>query len=97
MSANLLIRDVLVADPENMMTGVRKDIVVADGRIAEIAASGTAKAAAGLSATPTAAISSTRKRSLSRYSCGLAESASSIPEKNKRQPSTALGTVRNKA
>jgi 5-methylthioadenosine/S-adenosylhomocysteine deaminase len=46
MSVNLLIRDVLVADPENTMTAQRKDIVVADGRIAEIAASGAAKAAA---------------------------------------------------
>jgi cytosine/adenosine deaminase-related metal-dependent hydrolase len=46
MSASLLIRDVLVADPENTMTAQRKDIVVADGRIAEIAASGTVKAAA---------------------------------------------------
>ena len=46
MSVNLLIRDVLVADPENTTATVRKDIVVAEGRIAEIAASGMAGTAA---------------------------------------------------
>src|ERR1700733_10161300 len=46
MTASLLIRDVLVADPENTIAPERKDIVVADGRIAAMAAGGTTKAAA---------------------------------------------------
>src|ERR1700733_11131235 len=46
MSASLLIRDVLVADPESTIAPERKDIVVADGRIVAMAAGGTTKAAA---------------------------------------------------
>lgn len=42
MRASLLIRDVLVADPEGPATPDRKDIVVVDGRIAAIDAAGTA-------------------------------------------------------
>ena len=43
MSASLLIRDVLVADPESMIAPERKDVVITDGRIAAMAAGGTAK------------------------------------------------------
>ena len=46
MTARLLIRDVLVADPESTIAPERKDIVVADGRIAAMAAGRTTKAAA---------------------------------------------------
>jgi 5-methylthioadenosine/S-adenosylhomocysteine deaminase len=42
MSPNLLIRDVLVADPESTDPAERKDILVADKRIAAIAIGGTA-------------------------------------------------------
>jgi 5-methylthioadenosine/S-adenosylhomocysteine deaminase len=46
MSASLLIRDVLVADPDSAIAPERKDIVVADGRIVAMAAGGMTKAAA---------------------------------------------------
>ncbi len=46
MPASLLIRDVLVADPESAIAPARKDIVIADERIAAIAAAGTAPGAA---------------------------------------------------